>query len=143
MSALAPGTPDEADQMFRFADKLIKVHPSTPWALHTVAIANYRADRIGLAAEKAHAALLAKPDWDAQVLNQLVLALAYNKLHNATEARRHYDEAMKWIETAQALPVAKKPEHYGVHPVDWLTCLVLHREVESELGIESNVILPQ
>ena len=142
MAALAPGTPDEAAQMLRFADTMLKTHSTHPSSLHTVAIANYRAGRIELAAEKAHAALVAKPDWNAQVLNHLVLALAYNKLHNATEARRHYDEAMKWIETAQALPIAQNPQRLGLHSVDWLTCLVLRREAETELGIEPKVILP-
>ena len=142
MAALAPGTPDEAAHMLRFADQLLKTYPSTPSSLHTVAIANYRAGRIELAVEKAHAALVAKENWNALVLNHLVLSLAYNKLHNATEARRHYDEAMQWIETAQALPIAKNPERFGLHPVDWPTCLVLRREAETELGIEPKVILP-
>ena len=93
--------------------------------------------------EKAHAALVAKPVWDVQALNHLVLALAYNKQHKTTEARRHYDEAVKWNETAKALPLAKNPQRYGTHPVDWLTCLVLRREVETELGIEPKVILPR
>ena len=76
-------------------------------------------------------------------LNHLVLALAYNKQHNAMEARLHYDVALKWIETAQALPLAKNPERYGTHPFDWLTCLVLRREVENDLGIGPKAISPR
>lgn len=142
MSALASASSDESNNILRFVDTMLKKYSGNPPSLHTVAIANYRAGHVELSVEKALAALVAKPDWDAQVLNHLVLALAYNKLSNAAEARRHYDVALKWIEAAQALPLAKNPQRYGTHPVDWLTCLILCREAETELGIEPKAITP-
>ncbi len=78
-----------------------------------------------------------KTVWSANVVNWLGLAMAYHKLGQTKEAQQWWDKVVHWIDAA----VAKSPEPSlasipGLHPHDWLACLVMRREAEALLKLE-------
>jgi WD40 repeat protein/serine/threonine protein kinase/Tfp pilus assembly protein PilF len=135
MATLAPLAPPELAPVVRLAETPFPAQVAAAAGRHTLAMAYYRAGRYEQAIQSAREAL-AHP-WESRILNHLVLALAYSKIKKRDDARRCYDEVAAWIDKARALPAAEHPQRLGLHVHDWLTCLILRREAEAELGIHT------
>ena len=71
-------------------------------------------------------------NWNANVVNWLVLAMAHHRLGRADDARTWFDKAAKWID-----PAWSKEPGAGLrllHRHDQAACVVLRREAEAQLG---------
>jgi hypothetical protein len=66
------------------------------------------------------------------VLNWLCLALAYQKLGKAAEARRWLDKAANWLDQ-QVDQMPLETYLMGAHRHNWLEAHVLRQEVEAGL----------
>jgi tetratricopeptide (TPR) repeat protein len=80
--------------------------------------------------------LQADPKSGRAVLNRLWLALAYQRLGKAEEARRWPDKAHAWIDQYRNGMPARAEEEFGLHYHNWLEAHVLRREAEALIPSE-------
>jgi hypothetical protein len=99
--------------------------------LNKLATALYRARQFKPAIDRLHESLAMKNDWQVEILNWLVLAMAHHQLGEGKDARHWLDKAVRWIDKANAEaprnslgPLGKMS--YGA----WLPCQVLRREAD-------------
>jgi serine/threonine-protein kinase len=100
--ALAPDSGVSPAEAVRLAELAVRADPARPWYLNALALAHVRAGQAGQAVRRSHDAL--KGNWLPQ-LNWLLLALAYQQLGKAEEARRWLDR----VEKAAAEPPPTQP----------------------------------
>jgi serine/threonine protein kinase/tetratricopeptide (TPR) repeat protein len=126
---LRPAKDPDPKQAMVWAEKAVAAQPKSPWFLHTLALAHYRAGHFEQAVARSQESMKADPKWGGNILNWLVLALAHERLGRADEARKWIDKASSWRDKAALGP--GKGE--GVCPPDlllsdWLEFQVLYPE---------------
>jgi eukaryotic-like serine/threonine-protein kinase len=92
--AMAPDGPTECAQALLLARSRAATWPD-PWSEHVLGLALYRAGRFAEAETVLLRGLDRDPNWEVQVLDWLVLAMAQQRLKRPGEARR-------WLERAAA-----------------------------------------
>jgi WD40 repeat protein/tetratricopeptide (TPR) repeat protein len=126
--ALASGAGVDPARAVQWGEKAVAALPETPWVLHGLGLAHYRARQHDLAVTR-----LTESDsysWDARYLNWLALALAHHRLGHDAEARRWYEKATERIDRER--PAAGEP--VSLLAIDWLEAQVLRRQAEALLG---------
>jgi tetratricopeptide (TPR) repeat protein len=130
--ALAPQGPDDAVQVRQLAERrLALTPPPSPhrvWSMHVLGLAYYRAGDNDKAVESLQKALADYPDWEHNVLNWLVLAMAHHRLKHDNEARRRLGEARHWIGQHTDSPAPLSREW-----LEWQTVQTLSGEAEGLL----------
>jgi serine/threonine protein kinase/WD40 repeat protein len=109
-------------------------HDHDIWTGLILGLAYYRAGRHDKALESLEKAISDYPDWDKNVLNWLVLAMAHQRLRHVKEGQQWLEKAKEWI--ADKRRAASQETGFvppGWHWRDWLTVQLLRREAESLL----------
>jgi serine/threonine protein kinase/Flp pilus assembly protein TadD len=135
--SLAPHDVREPAQALQWAQQAATADP-TPWKLHTLAVAHYRAGQFEQTVEHCQTSLRIGDNWGGDVLNWLLLAMAHERLGNADEARHWLDKAVKWIDLAtEGKP--KEARYYLPLPsaCDRQEVQLLLREAESLIGTKN------
>jgi serine/threonine protein kinase/Flp pilus assembly protein TadD len=133
--SLAPDAGPDPAALVRLAERAAQAQPAAHH-LHALGLAHYRAGEYDKAVEQLHKSM--RGNWRANAANWLVLAMAHQRLGHADEARTWYDKAVRWMDG----PGPEAPRDAGdslrsLHPHDSLACLVLRREAETLLGLQS------
>src|SRR5262249_20814781 len=127
---LAPDAVAQALLPGRLAEKELQGSAREFWSLTEQGALAYRAGRFQQAVPLFEQSLRADPMSGRAVLNWLWLALAYQRLGQADEARRWLDKARVWLDQyAEGMP-ARADEQFGLHLHNWLEAHVLRREAE-------------
>ena len=101
------------------------------WSLTEQGALAYRAGRFQEAVPLFEQSLRSNPKPGAAVLNWLWLALAYQRLDKAEEARRWLGKAQAWLDQyGDGMPAGAEAE-VGLHLHNWLEAHVLRREAEA------------
>ena len=132
--ALAPDAGPDPAKLVQLAERAVQAE-TTPYYLHTLGLAQYRAGNFDKAIEQLDKSIAG--NWSGNAANWLVLAMAHHRLGHADEARRWFDKAVQWIDAADL--EAPKDSVVGLrslHPHDALACLVLRREAETLLRLQ-------
>jgi eukaryotic-like serine/threonine-protein kinase len=136
-AVLAPNDLDDATRIVKLAEQPVAAYPKAAHYLHTLGMAHLRAGEFDTAIRRLRESGEIKPDWAANVVNWLGLAMAHHKTGQTAEARQLWQKATVWIDQAVAIsPEPSLASIPGLHPHDWLACHVLRREAESLLSVE-------
>jgi tetratricopeptide (TPR) repeat protein len=103
----------------------------SPWYLHALGLAQYRAGQFDQALESFTKADV--EDWSSRELNWFGLALVHHRLGHPDLARRCLDKGIQWL-ARNGPPGPGQPTN--IHPFDWLEAQVLRREAEETLKIK-------
>jgi Tfp pilus assembly protein PilF len=123
---LAPGAAADPERAVGWGKQAVASGPKIAWYLHALALAHLRAGQHRRAIKQFEASL--QEDWQgAQVLNELGLALAYQKRGDTKKARDWLDKAVRSLNRLKPSS-AKKP--VTIPATDWLEAEVLRREAE-------------
>jgi tetratricopeptide (TPR) repeat protein len=121
----------EPDQVVRWAEKVVS-GSSKPWDLNLLGTALYRAGRFEDAIKRLGEGITSSSGTQetepagAQI--RLVLAMAHQRLGDATRARALLDEVMRWWNIVEA---GKTNGAVSLTSPDWLWLQVLRREAEA------------
>ena len=128
------GGTDPAEVLL-WTDRAVASQPKTAWYLHTLALAHYRADHFDQAVHYCHESQKVDPKLAGRIVNQLLLAMAYQRLVQRDEARRTWQEVAQWRE-AVGRGTYKGDGTFppDMHLSDWLEFQVLYREAETLIG---------
>jgi tetratricopeptide (TPR) repeat protein len=127
---LSPASGADLAKLSRLAGRAVRAEPRGPWNLHTLGLAHYRAGRYEEAVKRLNEPMQVYPGWPAQPVNWLTLAMAHHHLGHAAEARQWLDNAVRAIDlNRRDNPRARTA--LGMHPHDWVACLLLRREAEA------------
>jgi tetratricopeptide (TPR) repeat protein len=133
---LAPDAVAHALLPGRLAEKELQGSAREFWSLTEQGALAYRAGRFQQAVPLFEQSLRADPMSGRVLLNWLWLALAYQRLGQADEARRWLDKARVWLDQyAEGMP-ARADEQFGLHLHNWLEAHVLRREAEALISSE-------
>jgi serine/threonine protein kinase/tetratricopeptide (TPR) repeat protein len=124
LCALAPDAVSDPAGPVELAERAVRADPS-PYFLHTLGLAYYRAGQFDEAIEQLNKSIDGK--WNANAANWLVLAMVQHRLGHGNEARKWFDQAARWMENPDALR--------SIDRRDSLACQVLRREAETLLGL--------
>ncbi|HKB01565.1 MAG TPA: protein kinase, partial [Gemmataceae bacterium] len=134
MAVLAPGAVPDLNPVLQLAERAVAARADAPEFLHTLGMAHLRAGHPDKAVQRLQESSAVKPEWNANVVNWLGLALACHQSGRPNEAREWLDKAVQWIDRE-----APKTKDSGLaaigdlQPHDWLACRVLRREAETLL----------
>ncbi|MHC4402210.1 MAG: protein kinase domain-containing protein [Planctomycetota bacterium] len=120
----------EPDHLVRIAEEGISAQSQTPWCLHVLGMAYFRAGKLDEANRQLKEVLPNR--WDAHVLGWLSLALIEHHQGNTTEAARWLDSAVEWMEQEERRHAS--PHAFGFFPIntpDQIAYWALRREAES------------
>ena len=105
---------------------------SSPWSLHLLGLAHFRAGRDADSIQSLDRAIAAGPDWQGIATNWLALALALGRQGDAETASGFLKRAdRRFAEVSQSYPGVGLRAAGVVHPSDWLEWQVLRREVKA------------
>jgi serine/threonine protein kinase/WD40 repeat protein len=105
--------------------------PHHTWSVHVLGLGYYRAGQYQKAVGQLHSWFEANQGWQEEVLNRLVLGMAYQKLGNEMQARRCLVQADAFIrENAERAAAAGKSVPPGWRWRDWLAVYILRNEFE-------------
>jgi tetratricopeptide (TPR) repeat protein/serine/threonine protein kinase len=140
--ALGPDAFPDAGIVLKLAEQRLAVTPSREkaWSKHVLGLASYRAGRYDQAAACLGQALQDQPDWEHNVLNWLVLAMAEQRLGHGAAARRWRDKAEEWVKH-KTLGAGQGGMAYHVPGWLWRDCLMVQlfrREAEALLRREGH-----
>jgi tetratricopeptide (TPR) repeat protein len=123
---LAPGAVADPERAVGWGKQAVASSPRTAWYLHALALAHLRAGQHRQAIKQFKASL--QENWEGvHVLNELGLALAYQKLGETKNARDWLDKAVKSL---KSLKPASEKKPVTIPATDWLEAEVLRREAE-------------
>jgi tetratricopeptide (TPR) repeat protein/tRNA A-37 threonylcarbamoyl transferase component Bud32 len=133
---LGPEAVSERERVQQLIEQRTAKTASVPrriWLAHVPGLAYYRAGHYDQAIKRVTKGLEEHGDWEENVLNWLVLAMAHQKQKQALEARQWFDKARDWIEkkTASEPKKANRFAHPGWLWQDWLELKILFREAET------------
>jgi tetratricopeptide (TPR) repeat protein len=128
---LAPDAASDAPLPGRLAEKELQESARAFWSLTEQGALAYRAGRFQQAVRLFEQSLRADPKSGRAVLNWLWLALAYQRLGKAEEARRWLDKAQAWLDQYGDRMPARAEDESGLHYHNWLEAHVLRREAEA------------
>jgi tetratricopeptide (TPR) repeat protein/predicted Ser/Thr protein kinase len=136
---LGPEAVSERERVQQLIEQRMAKASSLPrriWLAHVPGLAYYRAGLYDRAVEYLTKGLKEHGDWEENVLNWLVLAMAHQKQNHAVEARQWFDRARQWMEqkTANIPKQVNRFAHPGWLWQDWLELKILFREVETLMG---------
>ena len=117
----------EPGQATRWA-KLAVASGQVPWNLHVLGLAHYRAGHYDEAIHRLEESIAG--DWgeEGKAQNQLVLAMAHQRLGHAAKARALLDEVGRSWKGVEA---RKTDGAVAMPATDWLPLQLLRREAES------------
>jgi tetratricopeptide (TPR) repeat protein len=124
--ALAPDMVPDPTRLVQLAERAVRADP-VPHNLHALGLAHYRAGQFDEAIEQMHRSI--EGNWNANAANWLVLAMAHQRLGHADEARKWFDQAVRWIDSPGGDALR------SLHGHDSVACMVLRREAETRLGL--------
>jgi tetratricopeptide (TPR) repeat protein len=104
------------------------------WLLAEQAALHYRAGRFKEAVAPLEQSLRRDPRRGQNVLSWLWLALTYQRLGKAEEARRWLGEAQAWLDALGDRLPSRAEQELGLHLHNWLEAHILRREAEALLG---------
>jgi tetratricopeptide (TPR) repeat protein len=123
---LASGAAADPERAVDWGKQAVASSPRTAWYLHALALAHLRAGQYRQAIKQFEASL--QENWEGvHVLNELGLALAYQKLGETKKARDWLDKAVRSLKRLKPKS-AKTP--VTLPATDWLEAEVLRREAE-------------
>jgi tetratricopeptide (TPR) repeat protein len=128
---LAPDAVAEASLPGRLAEKELQGSAREFWSTTEQGALAYRAGRFQQAVAFFEQSLRADPKSGRAVLNWLWLALAYQRLGKAEEARRWLEKAQAWLDKYRDGMPARAEDESGLHFHNWLEAHVLRREAEA------------
>ena len=130
---LGPVPARERAWLSAMAEKNMACEPNEPWNRTALALALYRVGDFPQAVEKAEEALRRHPNWLGGAGNNLVLAIAHERLGQAEQARQALvasERVMEsWIQQMSTAPVGASPNFW----LDWLECHILYREAKLQI----------
>ncbi len=134
---LAPGAFGDMSLVRQLAEQRLTLTPLPSvhhfWSIHVLGLAYYRAGQHAEAVDLLEKGLKDQADWDYNVLNWLVLALAEQRLCHADMAKEYLDKADNWID--QKIKAAPNASGRFALPNwawrDWLLVQLLRREAGS------------
>jgi tetratricopeptide (TPR) repeat protein len=129
---LARDSADDPARPARLSWKELMQNVTAFWSLTEQAALLVRAGRPRDAVPLLERSLTADGRPGRAVLNWLWLALAYQKLGKAEEARRWLDRAARWLDQ-QGGRMPLETSALGLHPHNWLEAHVLRQEAETLL----------
>ncbi|MBI2827076.1 MAG: serine/threonine protein kinase [Planctomycetia bacterium] len=116
-----------------------------PWFLYVLGLAHCRAHQYEKAILRCRESLMADAAWASKPLNYAVLAIAYQELGQANDARQALDSAAAAIDRWTRDKCAGGTErwamsqgatgHWPIDCWDWLECQVLFREARERLAL--------
>jgi uncharacterized protein (TIGR03067 family) len=118
MCVLAPDSGTDPAEAVRLAQRALENFPQTPWYLHDLGLAHYRAGQFALAIEALQKSNTTTTRWNSNANNWLVLAMAHHRLG-------HADEAHWWLDFARQSPLPYQ------HPHEAMAYQLLRREAEA------------
>jgi serine/threonine protein kinase/Flp pilus assembly protein TadD len=126
---------EDLSQLVRLAENAVASDPRAAWCLHTLSLAHYRAGRFDQAVRSCRQSNRALPRWGGRALNQLLLALAYERQGKRNEARDALRDLIAWREAgARGGPQRWPGSPPEMHLSDWLEFQLLYREAEGLFG---------
>jgi WD40 repeat protein len=134
---LGPDALDEESRVMELAKQRLKLNPSPShhqfWSEHVMALAYYRAGQFDDAIAYLGVWLEANPDWEWNVLNWLVLALAHQQLNHRAEAQKWLGQVDNYIRERTLNPAEKNGRFAppGWRWLDWLGVNLLRVEFET------------
>jgi tetratricopeptide (TPR) repeat protein len=134
---LAPDAVAEASLPGRLAENELKNSGGEFWSLTEQGALAYRAGRFQEAVPFFEQSLRADARPGRAVLNWLWLALAYERLGKAEEARRWLNKAQAWLDQYGDGMPARAEQEVGLELHNWLEAHVLRREAEALIQSEA------
>ena len=133
---LAPESVAEASLPGRLAEKELREFAGGFWSLTEQGALACRAGRFEEAIPFFEQSLRADPRPGSAAINWLWLALAYQRLGKAEEARRWLSKAQEWLDQFGDGMPARAEGEVGLHLHNWLEAHVLRREAEAQIPPE-------
>jgi tetratricopeptide (TPR) repeat protein len=140
---LAAQRPGDAERARQLAERRLSITTEHPihkvWSVHILGLAYYRAGMNDKAVECLAQGVKDYPDWEHNVFNWLVLAMAHHQLKHEEEVRQWLDKSRQRIEQKKR----SMPEKYGGFAPpgwawrDWLGVQMLREEAEELLGAKA------
>jgi WD40 repeat protein/tetratricopeptide (TPR) repeat protein/serine/threonine protein kinase len=130
---LSPNNGIKPAEGLRLASLAVQSSPRTPWCLHALGMAHFRAGEYKQAILRLRESLNADPNWPGRACNWLGLALAHQQLKHAEEAKKWLEKAALWLDKTKLEAASKSFAFLGMHPHDLLSALVLRREAECRI----------
>jgi serine/threonine-protein kinase len=129
---LAPDSVDDPSQPERLSTPELQRNAAAFWSWTELAALRVRAGQFREAVRMSKASLSMDGRPGRAVLNWLWLALAYQKLGNADEARRWLSKAAGWLDQQEGRMPRDTPD-MGMNRHNWLEAHVLRQEAEKLL----------
>ncbi len=127
----APNALSEPTEAVKLAEQIVAQSPNDVEYLHTLGMAHLRAGNYDQAIERFRESSILMPTWAGNI-NTLGQALANHYAGRVDDARKCWQDAKQWSEAAMAKSMDPSlPAIPGLHPHDWLTSLILSREVQA------------
>jgi tetratricopeptide (TPR) repeat protein len=119
-----------------WAEKAVAGDPKTPWYLHALALAHYRAGNFEQAVRYCGESQQADPHWGGAILNRLLLAMAHRGQGRHEDARQCMATVVRWREgTVDGTYKGEEVTPPAMHLSDWLEFEVLYREARGDLNV--------
>jgi serine/threonine protein kinase/tetratricopeptide (TPR) repeat protein len=137
--ALARQAEGGATRVMQMAEERMGLTPPASyhheWSIHVLGLAYCRAGKIEKAVECLEKGLKEYADWEGNVLNWLVLAMAHQRLQHTKEARHWLDKGRQYVEQkTRSIPEGSdRFAPAGWLWRDWLGVLMLQKEAEALL----------
>jgi serine/threonine-protein kinase len=132
---LAPDALGDGAEVMRLAEQRLALTCPDPWSTHVMGLACYRAGQHEKAIAWLNQSMKDHPNWEHNVLNGLVLAMAHHRLGETAGARQRLATVGQGI-----AEIARKKSEKAVtfappgwHWRDWLGVQLLRREAEGLL----------
>jgi hypothetical protein len=129
---LAPDSVDDPSRPERLSYAELLRNGTAFWSWTELAALRFRAGQFRETVRTAKASLSLDGRPGRAVVNYLWLALAYQKLGNADEARRWLGKAAGWLDQQEGGMPRDMPD-MGMHRHNWLEAHVLRQEAEKLL----------
>ncbi len=126
--SLAPDSGVDPARLVQLAQEAVTGSPKLQWYTHALGLAHYRAGQFGLAVEYFRRSIEQKPEWYANPLNWLGLAMAHRSLGKTDEAQQWLDKALRWND--ESLATAEGANIRDWDPHDRLAWQLLRREAQ-------------
>jgi eukaryotic-like serine/threonine-protein kinase len=128
---LSPASGADLEELLKLAEEGVRGYPKGAWNHHTLGLAHYRAGRYQEARQHIDQSIRSLPNWLAQPVNWLILAMIHHQLGDTEVAQSWFDKAIGAVDKNRKRGSAAEPMNAGWHPHDWIAWLVLRREAQA------------